>query len=115
MESKPKPLSNRPIFVPKKEPEVPTVEISLDDALNEIKKLRAQKKELESTESNLVQIVKDMMAARSLRKYSNPLGVSAGFYSSQRSTINKELAKTLCGEKWAEVESFTTTETFMIK
>ena len=115
MKTKPSPSSTRPIFVPKKEPEVSTVEIGLDDALNEIKIFRKEIKELEAAAANLAEIVKKMMIDKKLKKYVNPLGVSAGFYSSQRSVINKELAKTLCGEKWADVESFNTLESFMIK
>lgn len=89
--------------------------LSLDQALNLIKQKQAAKAAAEKELDNLKEVAKALMKAKGLDKYTNPEGITARWSESQRSTIDKELAKELLGPNWAKVESFDTVKSFTVK
>lgn len=92
-----------------------TVEVSLDEALARIKELRAQMAPLEKMEKNLIEGAKAAMKAKGVESYTAPNGDRALWSESQRSEIDKELAKELLGPDWARVHSFKTVRSFTVK
>lgn len=102
-----------PLFVPKQEAAV--VELTLDDALLKFAELYRQFAPLKAQMENLKTITKEMVKKTGQKSYTHsPTGIKAQFISSQKSKINKELAKELCGKRWAEVESFVTETSFKV-
>lgn len=89
--------------------------VSLDQALNLIKQKQAQKAAAEKELDNLKEVAKALMKAKGVEKYTNPEGITARWSESQRSNIDKELAKELLGPNWAKVESFDTVKSFTVK
>lgn len=89
--------------------------LSLDQALNLIKQKQAAKAAAEKELDNLKEVAKALMKAKGLDKYTNPEGITARWSESQRSNIDKELAKELLGPNWAKVESFDTVKSFTVK
>lgn len=101
-----------PVFVAKQEG---TVEVTLDEALANIKALRAQMAPLEKAEKQLIELTKAMMKAKGVETYTAPSGDRALWSESQRSEFDKELAKELLKEDWARVHSFKTVKSFTVK
>jgi len=101
-----------PIFVPKQDG---TVQVSLDEALARIKALRAEIAPLEQIQKNLIEVAKTMMKAQGVESYTAPSGDRALWSESQRSEIDKELAKELLGPNWSRVQSFKTVKSFTVK
>lgn len=102
----------KPLFVPKREN---VIEVTLDGALAKIAEIRAAMAPLEAEEKNLVEVVKTLMKESGEKKHTSPDGVTATFAVSQRSKVNKALAKEICGERWHEVESFEAVTSFTVK
>jgi hypothetical protein len=89
--------------------------LTLDQALNKIKAEQAKKAAVEKEIDNLKEVAKALMKAKGLDKYTNPEGITARWSESQRSSVDKELAKELLGADWAKVESFDTVKSFTVK
>ena len=103
-----------PIFVPKQEQEG-VVELTLDEALLKFAELYRQFAPLKAQMENLKTITKEMVKKTGERSYTHmPTGIKAQFIVSNKSKINKELAKELCGTRWAEVESFVQETSFKV-
>lgn len=106
--------SSAPIFVPKQEQEG-VVELTLDEALLKFAELYRQFAPLKAQMENLKTITKEMVKKTGEKSYTHtPTGIKAQFIVSQKSKINKELAKELCGARWAEVESFVAETSFKV-
>jgi hypothetical protein len=101
------------MFVPKRENE--TVQVSLDEALTKIAEIRTLMGPLEAQEKNLLEVVKTAMKEKGETKHTSPEGITATFVTSQRSEVNKGLAKEICGPRWAEVLNFKTVVSFTVK
>jgi len=89
--------------------------LTLDQALNKIKAIQAKKAAAEKEIDNLKEVAKALMKSKGVEKYTNPEGITARWSESQRSDIDKELAKELLGPNWAKVESFNTVRSFTVK
>lgn len=101
-----------PVFVAKQEG---TQEVTLDEAIANIKALRAEMAPLEKAEKQLIELTKAMMKAKGVEAHTTPSGDRALWSESQRSEIDKELAKELLKEDWARVHSFKTVKSFTVK
>lgn len=101
------------VFVGRKKE--PANAVSLDEALARIKELRAKMAPLEKMEKNLIEVAKGLMKEEGVEAYTAPNGDRALWSESQRSEINKELAKELLGEDWGRVQSFKTVRSFTVK
>ena len=104
--------ATKTVFVPKLDDDT---QVTIDDALTRIKALREAMKPLEEMEKNLIECAKTMMKAKGETKHVTPDGVTATFAVSQRSEVNKELAKELLGDDWARVHSFKSVTSFTVK
>jgi len=83
-----------------------TDELTLDQTLLKIAELYRQSAPLVAQLKNLKQVAKEHLKARGEKSYQMENGIKAQFISSQKSKVNKELAKEICGPRWAEVEKF---------
>jgi len=101
-----------PVFVPKQEG---VVALTLDESIEHVKALQAEKAKLEKTIDNLKEVAKSHMKAKGVESYITPSGIRANWSESQRSDIDKELAKELLGPDWARVHSFKTVKSFTVK
>lgn len=100
-----------PIFVPKQEDKV---ELTLDEALLMIADLYRKSAPLVKQIKNLKNVAKAHMKAQGKKRYEMMDGTTAQFISKQASKINKELAKEICGKRWAEVEKFVEEVSFKV-
>lgn len=100
-----------PIFVPKREG---AVELTLDQALVEIGTLYAQFAPLKKKLENIKTVAKQLLKDKGEKSYTTIEGIKAQFIASQKSKMNKALAKELCGERWGEVETFEESISFKV-
>jgi hypothetical protein len=115
MDPKAKAASAQPMFVPKPDPQVNTVELTLDQCLLEIAATFREFAPLKEKLENLKTVAKRMIKDKGLRQYVHePTGIKALFYDQNKSDINKALAKELCGSRWNEVEKFKTVTSFKV-
>jgi hypothetical protein len=110
--SQTKTAATLPVFVARQEG---TVEVTLDEAITHIKALRAEMAPLEKAEKQLIELTKAMMKAKGIEAHTTPSGDRALWSESQRSEIDKELAKELLGDSWGRVHSFKTVKSFTVK
>jgi len=105
--------ANPPLFVPKQE-DPNKVELTLDETLLKLADLYRQFAPLKKQLENLKGVAKAHLKAQGKTSYQMENGIKAQFYDSQKSQLNKELAKEICGPRWAEVEKFVTTTSFKV-
>jgi hypothetical protein len=89
-------------------------ELTLDETMAKIAELYRQFAPLKAQLENLKVVAKTHLKAKGLKTYQAADGVKALFYDTNKSEINKTLAKEICGARWAEVESFKTITSFKV-
>jgi hypothetical protein len=109
--AKPGATEATPIFVPKQEG---AVELTLDEALVRIAALYVKFAPLKKELENIKTVAKQLLKAKGEKSYTTIQGIKAQFITSNKSQMNKELAKELCGARWAEVEKFVESISFKV-
>lgn len=99
------------MFVPKQDGKT---ELTLDESLLKIAELFKQFGPMKKQLENLKQVAKAHLKAQGKKQYQMMNGIKAQFIDSQKPVLNKELAKELCGARWAEVEKFNTVTSFKV-
>jgi len=88
-------------------PKATALDLDINSALKEYANTLSDLAPLKKRLENLKVVVKTLLKDEG-GKYTSPEGIRAQFISKQAPKINKELAKELCGARWAEVEKFVT-------
>jgi len=90
--------------------------LSPDEALDEIKALQEAIAELQKRRKALVEPTKRWLKARGEDKYTNPNGVTACLYDTNRTNADKKVAsEILDGDTYAAIFKVTTVSNFKVK
>lgn len=93
-----------------------TRSVTRDEALDEIKGLQEAIAELQKRRKALIEPVKRDMAAGGEEKYTNPNGVTATIYDTNRTNADKKVAsEILDGDTFAAIFKVSTVSNFKVK